>query len=132
MLSVMSYALGWLLVSPVVAPVPAPPPPDPLARGYLGITVQANALAIRSVEPNTPASRAGLRPGDLIVRVGSLQPQAFEQVVAQITGYRPGAVVEIEVARGTEKKVFKVKLAVRDPAIDSGRLPGNPNPFPDD
>jgi serine protease Do len=113
------------------APVPPEAMPDPLARGYLGITVGTGQLTISSVEPKTPAARAGLRVGDAIVRVGTLEPQSFDQVIAQITSYRPGAVVEIEVQRGSERKTFKVKLACRPQELDTPRqYPIEPFPEP--
>ena len=68
----------------------------------------------------------------MIARVGTLYPQVFDQVVANICSYRPGAVVEIEVRRGTENKVFKVVLATRPPETDvPGRIPGQPVILPD-
>src|SRR5262245_32470406 len=110
----------------VRAPVPPEQPPDPLARGYMGITVQTGALTIERVEPGLPASKAGVRTGDVIVRVGTLEPTNFDQVVAHICSFRPGAVVEMEVQRGSERKSFKVKLACRPPELDIGRLPNPP------
>lgn len=101
-----------------LAPVPPELPPDPMARGYMGITVGNGTLTVERVEPNLPAQKAGLRAGDILVRVGTLQPQNFEQVIAHITSFRPGAVVEIEVQRGSERKTFKVKLACRPPELD--------------
>lgn len=123
--------LGQLL--PVCAPVPADPPPDPLARGYLGITVAVGELAIERVEPRTPAAQAGLQPGDVLVRVGTLEPTSFEQVVLHICSFRPGAVVEVEVLRNGQRKAFKVKLASRPPELDRpGSVPGRPVPVGDE
>src|SRR5687768_8626217 len=109
------------------APVPPEAAPDPLSRGYMGITVQTGALTIERVEPGLPASKAGVRPGDVIVRVGTLEPRAFEEVVAHICSFRPGAVVELEVQRGSERKTFKVKLGVRPVELDlTSRFPNPP------
>ena len=107
----------------VRAPVPPEPKPDPMARGYMGITVSTGAMTIDSVEPNRPAFNAGLRAGDYILRVGTLEPREFDQVVAHICSFRPGAVVEIEVRRGNERKVLKVKLTERPPEADANRTP---------
>ncbi len=119
-----------LLCGPLLharAPVPPEAAPDPMARGYMGITVQTGALSIEKVEANLPASKAGLLPGDVIVRVGTLQPQTFDQVVAHICSFRPGAVVEIEIQRGIQRKTFKVKLACRPAELDlTGTIPGRP------
>ncbi len=117
MSAISAFLLGTLMV-PAHAPVPPEAPPDPMARGYMGILFGTGTLTIESVMPNLPAQKAGLRGGDVIVRVGTLQPQAFDQVIAHITSFRPGAVVEIEVQRGTERKTFKVKLASRPPELD--------------
>jgi S1-C subfamily serine protease len=105
-----------------LAPVPAEPKPDPLGRGYMGITVSVNSLLIESVETGKPAASAGVRAGDAIVRVGMLEPRVFEEVVAHICSFRPGAIVELEVQRGGERKVFKVKLIARPPELDINRL----------
>jgi S1-C subfamily serine protease len=103
----------------ICAPIPEEPPADPLGRGYMGIRVQAGGLTIESVEPGLPAAKAGIKRQDIIVRVGTLEPQLFEQVVTHICSYRPGAVIEIEVQRGNERKTFKVKLATRPAELDN-------------
>src|SRR5262245_15911703 len=111
----------------ILAPVPPEAKPDPTARGYMGVTVSTGALTIESVESGKPASKAGVQAGDVIVRVGTLEPRDFEQVVAHICSFRPGAVVELEVRRGSERKTFKVKLTTRPLELDQNHaVPGNP------
>jgi S1-C subfamily serine protease len=121
MSGITACLLGSVLF--VRAPVPPEIKPDPMARGYMGITVSTNSLNIETVEPNQPASKAGIRPGDVIVRVGTLEPRDFEQVIAHICSFRPGAVVEIELQRGSERKTVKVKLGTRPLDLDLNRLP---------
>ena len=120
MLALIVFLLGGLTFQ-TRAPVPPEARPDPMARGYMGITVGTGSLTIERVEPKLPADKAGLRSGDAIIRVGTLEPTNFEQVISHITSFRPGAVVEIEVQRGTERKTFKVKLASRPPELDQPR-----------
>jgi len=129
-----AFAATVLLSVPVLAPVPPQPQPDPFAKGYLGIwftTSGADAsLGIDRIEPGQAAAKAGLRPGDRIVRVNSLHPQATQQVIDHICTFRPGAVIEVEVKRGDEQKTFKVKLGTRPP--DAGRTyPSYPIPVED-
>jgi S1-C subfamily serine protease len=101
-----------------------------MARGYLGASFHTGGLGIERVEPNMPAAKAGLKPGDVVVRVGSLEPREFDQLVAHICSFRPGAVVEIEVQRGSQRKTFKVKLGCRPPELDApGTIPGRPRPI---
>ena len=111
--------LGSLMLTR--APVPPERAPDPMGRGYMGIQVQTGGLMIDRVEPSTPAAKAGLRSGDVLVRVGTLEPREFQQVVAHVTAFRPGAIIEIEVKRGGELKTFKLKLAARPPELDLNR-----------
>ena len=127
-MSTITTVLFGSMMFNTLAPVPLEPPPDPMARGYMGITI-GSALTIERIEPRMPAEKAGLRAGDSIVRVGSLHPQSFDEVVAHICSFRPGAVVEIEVRRGSELKTFKVKLGCRPPELDAP-IPEPPPPQP--
>ncbi len=126
--------LGLALFSPVLAPVPPDPQPDPFAKGYLGIwfggTGPNTSLAIDRLEPNQAAAKAGLRPGDVIVRVNNLQPHGTQEVINHVCTFRPGAVIEVEVQRGGERKAFKVKLGTRP--LDAGRVPPNYPVLPPD
>ena len=131
MSTLTASVFGLVLYSPVLAPVPQEPPPDPLAKGYLGVWFGGSGangpvsqLAIDRVEPNQPAAKAGLRSGDVIVRVNELRPQTQEQMILHVCTFRPGAVVEVEVQRGNERKAFKIKLGTRPDDI------GRPTTFP--
>jgi S1-C subfamily serine protease len=104
----------------VRAPIPPESALDPLARGYMGVEIQTGSLIIESVSPGQPAFKAGIKANDVIVRVGTLEPQVFEQVVSHVCSLRPGAVIDIEVQRGNERKVFKVKLTCRPLEYDYG------------
>jgi S1-C subfamily serine protease len=111
----MSELLAAILMAvAVLAPVPADPRPDPLAWGYLGVRFAAQgSVQIGNVEPGTPAAKAGIQPGDDLVKIGNLRARQYEQVVEYISSLRPGTVVKVEVMRNGEKKEFTVKLGVR-------------------
>ena len=57
---------------------------------------------------------------------------AFDQVVNHVCSYRPGALVEVEVERAGERKVYKLKLAVRPTSYGSSRNGGLPILPPDE
>jgi tetratricopeptide (TPR) repeat protein len=79
----------------------------------MGVAVNQNSLVIGTVVPNLPAAKAGVRAGDKIVRVGSLQPNEFNQVVEHVATFRPGARLELEVERNGQRMVFPLVLADR-------------------
>jgi S1-C subfamily serine protease len=110
----------------VLAPIPPDVKPDPLGRGYMGVWFSNNSLSIDRVEPNMPGAKAGLRSGDLIVRVNHLHAATTQQVIDHVCSFRPGAVIEMEVQRGNERKVFKVKLGSRPLDPDLPRAFPNP------
>ena len=104
-------------------------PPNPFCWSYMGVRVQ-NAvdgndapLQISAPEPGTPAYRAGLQVGDVLVRIGNHQPQTFEDVQRHVFGLRPGTVVSVEVRRGSETKVLRMTLAERPTTPDYQVLP---------
>lgn len=121
--------LGWLTLAAGMAPIPPEPMPDPLAWGYLGIRVNQGSLIISGVEPNTPAAKAGLQESDLIVRIGELEPQTFDEVAEHISTFRPGSRLKVVVRRGDAEKSYVVRLGVR-PA-DLPPPPSSVLPIPD-
>jgi S1-C subfamily serine protease len=108
--------LGNLMFT--LAPVPKEPAPDPLGRGAIGIQADVDSMTITEIYKNMPAEKAGLQRGDRILRVGSLRPQTFAEVVAHISSYRPGAQVEVEVQRGTDTLTLQVVITARPSEFD--------------
>jgi S1-C subfamily serine protease len=109
-----------------LAPVPQGPRPDPLGRGYMGVWFEGQSLTINRVEPNLPGAKAGLRSGDVIVRVNELQAQSTQQVIDHVCSFRPGATIEMEVQRGNERKIFHVKLGCRPAEPNAKAVPAQP------
>jgi len=94
------------------------------ARPYLGVQVQHinPDIAARyelSVEwgayvtrvgANSPAAKAGVQTGDIILRIGEKGLDENTQFLNALFYYQPGDQVEIEVLRGTECEVLKARL----------------------
>ena len=52
---------------------------------------------------NSPAQRAGLRPGDLILSIDGKAPKDAREVLLRIADTTPGEPLKIEWQRGNEK-----------------------------
>lgn len=105
-----------------VARSPAPPveptPPSasaPEKRGYLGVSIEDadGGVRISEVHADTAAARAGLRPGDLITRVGEHRVRNTDQLLESMSKHPVGAKVEIRVERGEQVIETMVKLGER-------------------
>lgn len=124
----LAAALLSLPASPG-APVPKGPTPNPLSWSYMGVRVQ-NAvdgngapLQISAPEPGTPAYKCGLQVGDVLVRIGRIEPKDFEDVQRYIFGLRPGTTIAVEVRRGSETKIVRMTLEERPSTPDYQILP---------
>ncbi len=92
--------------------------------------------------PNTgPSAAAGIKKGDVIVRVGTMPIKTQMDVRNSMLRYAPGQTVDVEVVRDGQHKTFKVTLsnpkALRNlpsenPRSDDGKGGGEePSPFQD-
>jgi S1-C subfamily serine protease len=91
---------------------------ETVQHAFLGVSTDAgspfsNGASVASVVPGGPADRAGIQPGDVIVRVGDSQISGSGDVSAAIAGLQPGQSVPVEVQRGGNSVTVKVKLGVQ-------------------
>jgi C-terminal peptidase prc len=97
----------------------------------IGVTLQRaeGALVLAEVYPDTPAERAGLRVGDVVLRVDGLSTAGMEprDAAAHIRGPE-GSRLTIEVMRGPERLVFEVERAEVNIPNVTGRI--GPNGIP--
>lgn len=108
------------------------PEPDPLlARGYIGVNITTpvggEQVVISNVNPDTPASAAGLMVDDVIVKVNGHTIRSQDEVVGLVAVVRPGEVVEMEVRRG--ESLVKIRITVTVRPIDLPLPRGAPSPF---
>ena len=74
----------------------------PLRRRAAGLA-QDRAVMISTVEPDSAAERAGLRPGDIIVALDGVTMAGADDLVRALTGDKIGRSVAFDVLRGTER-----------------------------
>lgn len=77
---------------------------------YMVKNTEANKIQVLAPIKNSPAEKAGILPGDLIVSVDDVTYTADDMSVAsnKIKG-EEGSKVKVEILRGTETKVFELK-----------------------
>jgi S1-C subfamily serine protease len=64
---------------------------------------QDSAVMVSSVEPDSPAGRAGLKAGDIIVALDSTAIVGADDLVRALTGDKIARSVALDVLRGTER-----------------------------
>jgi serine protease Do len=93
-------------------------------RGFLGVTIQEitpslaqqfdlavdHGVGIRSLEPGGPAAAAGLKQGDIIVRLGESEIRTSGDLFRALTEHRTGNVAEIEYFHNGARETAEVTL----------------------
>lgn len=84
----------------------------------LKVTADKGVLIIQAMQ-NAPAANAGLRSGDIIVKINSIAVATASDVQEQVESSSVGSVVAIEVRRNNETKRLEVKPSAY-PANEAG------------
>lgn len=69
---------------------------------------EGSELYLFKVIPESPAEKAGLRPGDRILKIGTVEPTVWEEVLNTVKGYKGDGPLEFTVLRGSENHVFRI------------------------
>lgn len=99
-------------------------------RNSFGLVVEQSArgeqegVTVSRVLPDSAAERAGLRPGDVIVRVGSRGIEDLRDLVSAFSRTSQGDSVRFEIERN--KRARMVRLTPRMPAADEDERDGQP------
>ncbi|MFQ6009220.1 MAG: PDZ domain-containing protein, partial [Candidatus Zixiibacteriota bacterium] len=106
-----------------------------VVRGWLGVSIQdvndqiADAMGLEEtkgalvgdVVPDSPAEKAGFRPGDIIVTMDSRSIKNTAQLRSAVASTAPGTKVEFQVLRDNRRLTLTVEL---------GELPSEIAQFP--
>ena len=85
----------------------APPHVARRLRRAVGLPDAAGVL-VRSVSEESPAARAGIERGDLIVRAGNEDVDGVDALYRALDAVAPGSVLELELLRGAEERRVSV------------------------
>ncbi|MFC0004788.1 S1C family serine protease [Micromonospora siamensis] len=78
--------------------------------GGPGVT-SGDGVRLAAVEPSGPAAGAGLRAGDVILRLNGRPMSEPTDLIALVRKFAPGSVVTVEYRRGSSKQNASVTLA---------------------
>ncbi len=106
-----------------------------VSRGWLGITIQdvdeavARALALKDhrgalvagVQPGQPADEAGMKEGDIIVRVDDKDIEDRDELLRVVASKKPGTEAKVVVVRDGKEVTLKVKLGDRSSNMESAQ-----------
>jgi serine protease DegQ len=99
------------------------------SHAFLGITPQAitpeiadqlgldrtTGVLVYQVEQGGPAADAGIRPGDVLTRMGSRELEGVEDLLDELRQHKAGDRVQITLVRGGRTQQVEVTLAERPP-----------------
>jgi putative serine protease PepD len=91
---------------------------EPIRTGYLGVSLNTPSLGragalVGDVAPGAPAERAGLKVGDLIVKLGDRPIQSSDDLAAEVRLLAPGQNAVLQVIRDGKQQTVSVALGQR-------------------
>jgi serine protease Do len=81
--------------------------------GWLGIQIEDHAdrgAIVRSVEPNSPAAKAGLKEGDIVIEFNRQEIIGVQQLTRIVRETPVGRTVEVKVRRENRDQAFQVTM----------------------
>lgn len=95
---------------------------DSTIHGVIATDVKSatqQILVVNDARPDSPAAKAGLAKGDIIVQAGQVRIHDGADFERALLGRSAGEVVDVKVRRGDETEIFKLTL---DQISDSRRV----------
>ena len=97
--------------------------------GFIGVRFQevpgASGLHVMDVIPDGPAAKAGLKGGDVIVKLDGKDTSDLQGFVTTIGSHKPGDKIALTVKRDGKDQEIKITVGARPTA---GAIPGQPMP----
>jgi len=101
----------------------------PEAAKAFGLPSNSGSL-ISAVNPNGPADKAGLRPGDVVTEFNGKPVKDSDSLVAMVVSTKPGTAVPLTVYRDNQRKALTITIDELDLEAEQGRSArrgGEPN-----
>jgi serine protease Do len=108
-----------------------------IVRGYLGVSIKGlelepglartyglkedRGVLIEDVQPDTPASKAGLKPDDVILSIGETKIESFKQLQELVVATKPGKTLNLVVWRDAKQITIPVTIEAQPEDFYSAR-----------
>jgi serine protease DegQ len=100
-----------------------------VARGYIGVQTgeltpelaetlklgDIQGVLVRGVYDDAPAARAGIKPGDVLTRIGDQPVTSPAELLARVAALAPHSRVDVAVKRGERGMTFSLLVGQRPP-----------------
>lgn len=111
-----------------------------VTRGRLGVTIQevnqsladsfglksARGALVSSVEPGSPAAKAGLQPGDVVLKMDGAEIASSIDLSSRVATIKPGTATKLEVWRGGKARELTAHVGeTPSAAVASARTQAN-------
>jgi putative serine protease PepD len=96
---------------------------QPIRHAYVGVFLNGASTGgaqITSVQPNSPASRAGLRTNDLVTAIDGKTIRSTQQFIETVDTYSPGQTITVTIKRAGTVKQLKLTLGTRPQSAPNG------------
>ncbi|TAK07027.1 MAG: DegQ family serine endoprotease [Candidatus Manganitrophaceae bacterium] len=114
-----------------------------VTRGWLGVGIQpltgelagkfgvkeGEGVLVNEVFDGDPASKAGIQPGDVILKVDGQTVDTPNSLARVIAGLIPGRKANIEIMRDGKKKTVTIELIERKDEVVTAAIPRRPETF---
>ncbi len=104
----------------------------PVADGWLGVYLdtERDEAVIAEAMPGSPAAKAGLQAGDVMLAVGDTATPTRDAFIAAIRACKAGDSVRLKIRRGKDESIVVVKLGERpaDGAAAPAKAPSGTKP----
>jgi putative serine protease PepD len=96
---------------------------SPIKHPYVGIELRASSTGgaqVGTIQQNSPATQAGLQPGDVVTSINGKTVTSTDQLIATLDTYSPGTTVTMSITRQGQSKQVQVKLGTRPAQAQNG------------
>ncbi len=86
------------------------------SQATLGVIpdMDSERCIVKTIIPDSPADRAGMNAGDIILKINDRPIGTSKDLLSCVSGFKPGAIIEVQFTRGDSTLIRQVQLSRRD------------------